>query len=352
MTKRRIFCSRSLIAAAIAGTLFGNLPKAAAQTMDDLKMCQNLKADYEAVVEACSVFIDTRRRVGGRQSLPNDGLAVMFSLRGYARAHQGKDELAMSDFARAIRLNGKNISGVYFARGEVRWARLREMDNAISDLDEAIRLGPKQSGAFFERSMMHLYKGDEERAAADQKRAVELAPDKREQLTTNIDFARRWVRYLKEIQEDGDYANWTGPPLDNLRGSAVANADLSKDAATAKDSSPAKDASTSDSCALAATHWQSTESIATRAAYEDHLARFPNCTFAGLAKARLAALEKSEPEPAPSRHSAPRAARRVAPRSAGAAPAVDDPVANVVRSIPDASVRNMINGVLRQNGLQ
>jgi hypothetical protein len=47
----------------------------------------------------------------------------------------------------------------------------------------------------------------------------------------------------------------------------------------------------SESCALAATHWTSTESIGTREAYQDHLARFPNCTFATLAAARIAALD-------------------------------------------------------------
>jgi hypothetical protein len=53
-----------------------------------------------------------------------------------------------------------------------------------------------------------------------------------------------------------------------------------------------------DSCALAAEHWHSTESIGTRVAYEDHLARFPTCAFATLAKARIAALGPSKPAPA------------------------------------------------------
>ncbi|HEY3679378.1 MAG TPA: hypothetical protein VGL45_11740 [Bradyrhizobium sp.] len=57
-------------------------------------------------------------------------------------------------------------------------------------------------------------------------------------------------------------------------------------------------AASSESCALAATHWTSTESIGTREAYQDHLARFPNCTFATLAAARIAALDaKGVPPP-------------------------------------------------------
>jgi hypothetical protein len=45
-----------------------------------------------------------------------------------------------------------------------------------------------------------------------------------------------------------------------------------------------------DPCAAASDHWKSTEAINTRAAYEDHLARFPTCSFANLAQARIASL--------------------------------------------------------------
>jgi hypothetical protein len=43
---------------------------------------------------------------------------------------------------------------------------------------------------------------------------------------------------------------------------------------------------------LAETHWKSVESIGTLAAYNDHLARFPNCVFSTLAAARIEALKK------------------------------------------------------------
>jgi formylglycine-generating enzyme required for sulfatase activity len=47
----------------------------------------------------------------------------------------------------------------------------------------------------------------------------------------------------------------------------------------------------SDPCAAAAEHWRSAETIGTVAAFEDHLARFPNCPFAGLARARVELLK-------------------------------------------------------------
>ena len=45
-----------------------------------------------------------------------------------------------------------------------------------------------------------------------------------------------------------------------------------------------------DPCAAASDHWKSTEAINTKAAYEDHLARFPTCSFASLTRTRMAAL--------------------------------------------------------------
>ena len=42
--------------------------------------------------------------------------------------------------------------------------------------------------------------------------------------------------------------------------------------------------------ASAETHWKSTEAIDTVDAYQDHLTRFPHCTFARLAKARIEGL--------------------------------------------------------------
>jgi Caspase domain len=53
---------------------------------------------------------------------------------------------------------------------------------------------------------------------------------------------------------------------------------------------PATTAAPVDPCAAASDHWKSTEAINTKAAYEDHLARFPNCPFASLARAEMASL--------------------------------------------------------------
>jgi len=50
---------------------------------------------------------------------------------------------------------------------------------------------------------------------------------------------------------------------------------------------PASPSSPADPCATAESHWKSAEAIGTVEAYQDHLARFPSCTFAELAKVRI-----------------------------------------------------------------
>jgi hypothetical protein len=54
-----------------------------------------------------------------------------------------------------------------------------------------------------------------------------------------------------------------------------------------------------DRCAVAGDHWKSAEAINTIGAFEDHLARFPNCAFAGLARARIEVLSKAPVAPNP-----------------------------------------------------
>jgi hypothetical protein len=54
-----------------------------------------------------------------------------------------------------------------------------------------------------------------------------------------------------------------------------------------------------DPCAAASDHWKSAEAINTIGAFEDHVARFPNCAFSGLARARIEVLSKDPVAPNP-----------------------------------------------------
>jgi hypothetical protein len=50
-----------------------------------------------------------------------------------------------------------------------------------------------------------------------------------------------------------------------------------------------------DACAGAQAHWKSAEAIGTIAAFQDHITRFPNCAFVGLARASIEALKSKVP---------------------------------------------------------
>ena len=54
---------------------------------------------------------------------------------------------------------------------------------------------------------------------------------------------------------------------------------------------PASPSAPADPCATAESHWKSVEAIGTVEAYRDHLARFPQCAFAELAKVRIENLK-------------------------------------------------------------
>jgi hypothetical protein len=53
-----------------------------------------------------------------------------------------------------------------------------------------------------------------------------------------------------------------------------------------------------DPCTAAGEHWREAVAIGTLVAFKDHLSRFPNCQFAGLARARIAALQITTLSPA------------------------------------------------------
>jgi hypothetical protein len=50
--------------------------------------------------------------------------------------------------------------------------------------------------------------------------------------------------------------------------------------------------SSAAACKDAETHWKTADEIRTLLVYQDHLARFPNCAFATLARFRIEALKK------------------------------------------------------------
>jgi hypothetical protein len=111
---------------------------------------------------------------------------------------------------------------------------------------------------------------------------------------------KAWFALRLECAISDRISDWYDPL--NLKPAEAKSADTSPPAAKVTDGRrvPLVSASKPGDCADAAVHWASAESIGTRQAYEDHLARFPNCAFATLAKVRIAAIEHgAAPPPRP-----------------------------------------------------
>lgn len=93
MTIGQKFCA--ILALTLAAIIVPRF--AAAQTMHDLNVCKSAwtGGNSDAAIRACSVFINTRRSVGGRVPLPARALLATLGFRGLAYARKGEYERAI-----------------------------------------------------------------------------------------------------------------------------------------------------------------------------------------------------------------------------------------------------------------
>jgi hypothetical protein len=83
------------------------------------------------------------------------------------------------------KFRGAQLAELHFDRA-VGYAKSHDSEHAIADLNEAVRLNPKNA-QYATRRDRHVH---------------------------GALMSESWTRYLKEIQDDQDYPNWSGPPLD------------------------------------------------------------------------------------------------------------------------------------------
>lgn len=115
----------------------------------------------------------------------------------------------------------------------------------------------------------------------------------------NSPYTSAFLKHIGEPQEIGEvFRNITGdvyeasgkeqlPELSlSIVGKFYLNGMLSVTVAPSGQPAPA------DPCSLAEAHWKAADSIGTATAYEDHVARFPACAFATLARAKIEALKQ------------------------------------------------------------
>lgn len=101
--------------------------------------------------------------------------AAAYCQRGLRRRDKGDLDAAIADFDEAIRLQPKLVEAWYH-RGVAKGMK-GDLDGAIADFSEAIRIDPDDANAWCNRGVAKGMKGDHDGAIADLNEAIRFKPD-------------------------------------------------------------------------------------------------------------------------------------------------------------------------------
>src|SRR5262249_38451803 len=146
---------------AIAISLLTALPALAASE-SDRKDCQGQGAADQRIAACTRVIDDSSESTANRASAHNS--------RGIAHFNNKDLQRALADHGEAIKLDPKNARA-HLNRGVVH-ATQRDYDAAIAEYDEAIKLDGKLIGAYNNRGLAHANKKDYDPAIADNTQAI------------------------------------------------------------------------------------------------------------------------------------------------------------------------------------
>jgi tetratricopeptide (TPR) repeat protein len=133
---------------------------------DDRADCRGTGAP-DAAIAACTRLIGAGKVQGSQ-------LADLFAARARAYRAQADLDRAIADFGEAIRLDPTRAFFVEL-RGNV-WFERRDYQRAIIDYDRALQVNPKLVPAHVGRASAHFARGDFDAAIADYQAAIELNP--------------------------------------------------------------------------------------------------------------------------------------------------------------------------------
>jgi tetratricopeptide (TPR) repeat protein len=106
---------------------------------------------------------------------------ALYNLRGSAYYDKGEDDIAISDFNDALRMGPP--SGIIFHNRGNAWRSKGEYAKAIADYDQSIKLGPPSAFAWQNRGISKRALGDLDGALADINEAIRLDPTLPQPLT-------------------------------------------------------------------------------------------------------------------------------------------------------------------------
>jgi tetratricopeptide (TPR) repeat protein len=96
--------------------------------------------------------------------------------RAFTWKSKGDIDRAIADFGEAIRIDPK-YADAFFQRARIWNDNKHNYDRAIADNTEAIRLAPRLAAAFDNRGIAYRVKGDSDHALADFNEAIRLDPN-------------------------------------------------------------------------------------------------------------------------------------------------------------------------------
>ena len=158
----------SVVAGAVAAALTAVVvhPAAKAATMQDRNICiGDQTADPDAFLAACTAYIEAP------PTHPED-LYLALNNRSSAWRHNGDIDRAMKDLDEAIRIKPANLIA-YINRGNV-FAKTGDLDHALADFDSALKINPYVSVTLYSRGEIWKRKGDYVHALADYDRAIHV----------------------------------------------------------------------------------------------------------------------------------------------------------------------------------
>jgi tetratricopeptide (TPR) repeat protein len=165
---------------------------AQAQTAQERRYCEGEDgASVAQRIDGCSAVIKGARDKG-------DKLAEAFNNRGIAYRLKGDLDRAIADYNQAIKLNSK-LAAAFGNRGVV-YDRKGDYDRAIQDYDQAIKLNPTPD-VYFNRGNAYLGKSQYASAIDDYNQALKMKADFAAALDNRC-WARAVVGILKPALAD------------------------------------------------------------------------------------------------------------------------------------------------------
>ena len=132
--------------------------------------------EYQSAMDDLEKAIQLNPQLGTASSLQRrliSTLAMEFINRGSTYANRGQPGRAIEAYNEALRLNAQEPRVNAFAYFE-----LCQLEQAMNDYGEAIRIEPKDAGAYMNRALAYTYLGKDQEAGRDIDKAVELGLDR------------------------------------------------------------------------------------------------------------------------------------------------------------------------------